>query len=103
MRRRTPVLILPASKKARFYRTHSLIYSVPTEFVGRRVTVAPAAGMIYVYHDGRLIAVRKESSAPINYEPSDYLEAMAASYKGGGDIEQMAMESLACLADLGRR
>lgn len=78
-------------------------YSVPTEFVGRRVTVAPAAGMIYVYHDGKLIAVRKESSAPINYEPSDYLEAMAASYKGGGDIEQMAMESLACLADLGRR
>lgn len=78
-------------------------YSVPPEYVGRRVTVAPASGMVYVYHDGRVVAVRREASSPINYEASDYVSAMAASYKGGGDIEQMAMESLACLAGLGRR
>lgn len=78
-------------------------YSVPPEYVGRRVTVAPASGMVYVYHDGKVVAVRKESSSPINYERSDYLAAMAASYKGGGDIEAMAMESLAGLASLGGR
>lgn len=76
-------------------------YSVPPEYVGRRVTVAPAAGMVYVYHDGRVIAVRKEASQPINYERSDYVSAIAASYRGGGDIERMAEESLACLAAVG--
>lgn len=76
-------------------------YSVPPEFVGRRVTLMPAGGSVYVYFSGKLVAVRGGCGA-INYDKSDYMAAIASSYKGGADIEKMAEESLCRLSSLGK-
>ena len=70
-------------------------YSVPTQFINKRVKIVPIENKLYIYYNTQLITVHPLNRQKINYHPTHYQEALRQSiHNKERDIEEMATENL---------
>lgn len=76
-------------------------YSVPTEYLGKSLTVQAYDGYIHVYYNTTLVTVHKITDQKLNYHKKDYIEIAQKSHSfKEEDIESRAKENLALLGGI---
>lgn len=77
-------------------------YSVPRQFIHKRVKLVPVNDELYVYYNTQLIAIHTLTKKKFNYNQRHYVEALNQTIKNDElDIEQIAQENLALLDQIG--
>ncbi len=76
-------------------------YSVPTEYIGKSVTIQTYDGYLHAYYNTKLVTVHKISDKKLNYHEKDYI-AIAKISKSfrEEDISIRAKENLALLGGI---
>lgn len=71
-------------------------YSVPRDFVGKKVTYQVHDSTIYVYFNTKLIAVHPLSKRKLNYSLEHYMDALATKhpFKPSDEVREMAKYNL---------
>ena len=73
-------------------------YSVPTEYIGKLLTVQAYDSYIHIYYNTTLVNVHKITNNKLNYHEKDYIEIATKSHIfKEEDIEIRAKENLALL------
>ena len=73
-------------------------YSVPTEYLGKQLTVQAFDGYVHVYYNTKLVTVHEISDNKLNYHKEDYIEIATKSHSfKEEDIEARAKENLELL------
>lgn len=78
-------------------------YSVPKEFIGKRVKLVPIDNKLYIYHNMTLITIHDISHHRINYHEQDYFGAMQEvmpSRLSDDEIRQRSVENLELFGQL---
>ena len=74
-------------------------YSVPKEYIGKSVKCVPDDNKLYIYFNTKLIHVYDISFQKINYDKTDYIDALKSiTQSNGDDIEKLALKNLERLA-----
>jgi transposase len=77
-------------------------YSVPKQFIHKRVKLIPIDDKLYIYYSTQLIAIHTLTNKKFNYNQRHYVEALNQTIKNDElDIEQIAQENLALLDQIG--
>lgn len=79
-------------------------YSVKPAYIGKKVTIEPKDGQLYIYHNKEIISKHKISEKPYNYNKDEYIAIMKSdAYKDKPDdlIERIADQNLAMYDRLG--
>lgn len=76
-------------------------YSVPPRYIGKTVEYQIHDGNVYVYYNTQMIAAHVLSDKKLNYTQADYVEILAARYKGkdSDEILQMAKDNLTLIGE----
>lgn len=78
-------------------------YSVPTEYLGKSLTVQAYDGYIHVYYNTLLVTVHKITDQKLNYHEKDYIEIAQKSHVfKEDDIKARAKENLILLGGISR-
>lgn len=73
-------------------------YSVPSQFIHKRVKLIPIDDKLYIYYNTELIIIHTVTNRKFNYIESHYKMALTQTIKNEElDIEQIAQENLALL------
>ena len=76
-------------------------YSVPKEFIGKRVKLVPCDNKLYIYSNTKLVTVHDITSRRFNYQTDDYVSALKTSIHNKDiDIEKIAEENLRLLEEI---
>lgn len=76
-------------------------YSVPTEYLGKSLTIQAFDGYIHVYYNTELVTVHKISEQKLNYHEKDYIEIARLSHSFKEEnIAERAKENLALLGGI---
>ena len=73
-------------------------YSVPPEFIGKKVKLIPAENKLYVYFNTELICIHDVSGRKTNYKAKHYISGLSAAVGDSlsdDEIVRRAMENLA--------
>ena len=74
-------------------------YSVPKEYIGKSVKCVPDDNKLYIYFNTKLIHVYDILFQKINYDKTDYIDALKSiTQSNGDDIEKLALKNLERLA-----
>lgn len=103
------LLPLPHDKIRSFYRTETTkatinpnglfkykekMYSVPSNLIGKRVTVHITENHLHVYYNTRLITIHEKVEKKVNYHPKDHLEMIKLTFKKKEGVEEFAKKHL---------
>lgn len=69
-------------------------YSVPAEFIGKKVTLKILETQLQVYYNAKLITMHEISEKLINYKETDHLEMLKKTFKNKENLEEYAIEHL---------
>lgn len=71
-------------------------YSLPPQFINKRVKLVPIDNKLYIYYNDSLVTVHHLSSNPFNYKKDHYNEALSSriSNKSSKDIDDFASSNL---------
>ena len=71
-------------------------YSLPPQFINKRVKLVPIDNKLYIYYNDSLVTVHHLSSNPFNYKKDHYIEALSSriSNKSSKDIDDFASSNL---------
>lgn len=72
-------------------------YSVKPAYIGKKVTIEPKDGQLYIYHNKEIISTHRLSEKRYNYNRDEYIEIMKSdAYKDQPDdvIERIADQNL---------
>ena len=71
-------------------------YSLPPQFINKRVKLIPIDNKLYIYYNDSLITVHHLSSLPFNYKKEHYHQALSSriSNKSAKDIDDFASDNL---------
>lgn len=73
-------------------------YSVPMKYINKRVKLVQIENILHIYFNTELIRTHTISSKKINYNQTDYSEALKQSIKNKDlDIDKIAEENLKLL------
>ena len=79
-------------------------YSVKPAYIGKKVTIEPKDGQLYIYHNKQIISMHKLSEKRYNYNRDEYIEIMKSSAfkdKPEDMIENIADQNLEIYDRLG--
>lgn len=79
-------------------------YSVKPAYIGKKVTIEPKDGQLYIYHNKEIISTHRLSEKRFNYNRDEYIEIMKSdAYKDTPDdvIERIADQNLEMYDRLG--
>lgn len=78
-------------------------YSVPSKYIGKKVTLTSSANKLYIYFNTELIACHEITNNDINYDLNHYSEGLCKRLKtnNNDDIIEMAKNNLNRLSKLG--
>ncbi len=104
------LLPLPSSKICSSYKTifkrviiksNSLfeynknMYSVPSELIGKSVTIEKIDNQLYVYYNRKLTTIHQLSEKKINYQEKHHLEMITKTFPNEENIKEVAQKHLA--------
>ena len=69
-------------------------YSVPAEYIGKRITIKVVDKEIQVYYNRKLITMHEISEKKINYHEKDHFEMIKKTLKGKENLEEVAVNHL---------
>jgi len=76
-------------------------YSVPSQFINKRVRLVPISDKLYIYYNTELITIHQITNNKFNYQKNHYQEALRQVIgKKDVDIEELAKENLSLLENL---
>lgn len=79
-------------------------YSVKPAYIGKKVTIEPKDGQLYIYHNKEIISTHRLSEKRYNYNRAEYIEIMKSNaFKDKPDdvIERIADQNLEIYDKLG--
>jgi transposase len=75
-------------------------YSVPPEYIGKRLTLQLYDGHLHLYHGTRLVAIHPQSGQKLNYLESHYIAIAGVTLNGDRiDIGEIARENLRLIGE----
>ena len=73
-------------------------YSVPRQFINKRVRLVPIENKLYIYYNTELIAIHALTNRKFNYQSDHYQEALKEVIQNDDvDVKRIAEENLALL------
>lgn len=75
-------------------------YSVPVNYINKRVKIYPIDNEIYIYFKDELISTHTVSNSIFNYKQEHYIQGLSTHYKNQNQIEEIAKENLERLGSL---
>ena len=75
-------------------------YSVPVNYINKRVKIYPIDNEIYIYYKDELISTHTISNSLFNYKQEHYIQGLSSHYKDQNQIEEIAKENLERLGSL---
>lgn len=76
-------------------------YSVPMQYIGKRLTIQFYANLIHVYFNKKLVTIHDISTNNLNYHEKHYIEVTTSTIrKEHNDITNIAKENLKAIGDL---
>jgi len=73
-------------------------YSVPKEFIGKRVKLIPAGDKLYIYYNNELIALHNITEKKFSYRPQDYIDGFREAMPADLSDEEITSRAEANLA-----
>ena len=75
-------------------------YSVPPEYIGKRVTVRQIDAKVYIYCNHKMIAAHNVTGKKITYDEAHYRQLLSYSIKDDDSISEIAERNLSIFDDL---
>ena len=69
-------------------------YSVPAEFIGKKVTLKVVETQIQVYYNTKLITIHEICKKIVTYKESDHMEMLEKTFKNKENLEEYAIKHL---------
>ena len=69
-------------------------YSVPAEFIGKKVTLKVVETQIQVYYNTKLITMHEICKKIVTYKESDHMEMLEKTFKNKENLEEYAIKHL---------
>ena len=75
-------------------------YSVPVNYINKRVKIYPIDNELYIYFKDELIATHEISNGLFNYKEEHYIQGLSSHYKDQDEIDTIAKKNLERLGSL---
>jgi hypothetical protein len=72
-------------------------YSVPIEYIGKKLTVSVLKNVLHIYYNANLVRTHPLDGKKLNYHQEDYFSLVNATFKDDTDIETMAQSNLSLM------
>lgn len=78
-------------------------YSVPQQYINKRVDIYPIENKLYIYHNKNLVTIHTLTQQSVNYKEEHYKKALKTTIKNKEiDIEKASIENLKRLERIGK-
>ena len=75
-------------------------YSVPVNYINKRVKIYPIDNELYIYFKDELIATHEIGNGLFNYKKEHYIQGLSNHYSNQNQIEAIAIKNLERLGSL---